>query len=685
MTALPMTRTYARRVRFPLGATALFALLLVGVLLALRPNSTPPTLTQIDTGFLDTLQPITAENAGELTQIAQLGNGRAFDVDWHGDIIAVGGALGVWLYDSTHLTEAPRLLAGQQTLYARRVALTWSQMNPLVAAPDGDAIRVWNAETGEEVGVFSDGDDKHWDVVAISPDGRYVAGGESMLSYEVAQRWALNVWDVETGELVSSQWETEAILNLDFNPTRLYQLAVQSMSRVFVLSAEVTDPQIMAEFDTPDNNLNVGLDFSTNGESLALATETGAVIWNTVTGDIEQEIVLSDDPPPYVTDMAFSVDGAYLALASRNFGVNVWNVLLQSWVHEPHLGRHSFGDVSALVFDTALRSTQIVSIESGSTLRQFAFLSNRTITKQRDFDSPIMHADLNSDNRTVAAGGMDGYINVWDLGTGRTVYALDSRLADLADLVFTPDGSLLAYSGSRSSTSIDAGISLLDAGTGEYVRRLGSSTDYFYRLAFSPDGETLAAYNGFDDAVETWAWAEADDGAAGAVLFDTLVSVDQVDYNTDGSLITVLNSSSDLKSYNAVTGEDQSLFGERIPRVIDFAYSPDGSLIAVGQRLATYESYITVYDTETLAEVTHLRYETNTDLVTNLTFSPDGSLIAAIVDENRLHVWDAATGELLFDHGDSYIFNNRLMFSRDGRLIVTADWDGLIRVWGIPE
>ena len=59
--------------------------------------------------------------------------------------------------------------------------------------------------------------------------------------------------------------------------------------------------------------------------------------------------------------------------------------------------------------------------------------------------------------------------------------------------------------------------------------------------------------------------------------------------------------------------------------------------------------------------------------------------LAAIVDENRLHVWDAATGALLFDHGDEYIFNNQLMFSSDNRMIVTADWDGLIRVWGIPE
>jgi len=684
MTALPMTRTYARRVRFPLGAAALFALLLVGVLLALRPQFTPPTLTQIDTGFLDTLQPITAENAGELTQIAQLGNGRAFDVDWQGDVIAVGGALGVWLYDSTHVTEAPRLLAGQQTMYARRVSLTWSQMNPLVAAPDGSTIRVWNAETGEEVGAFSDGDDKHWDVVAISPDGRYIAGGEGMLGYEIAQRWALRVWEVETGEITFIRNLQNPILNLDFNPLRLYQFAAQTFGGTWVFNAEENDFAGISYPQSPATNLDVGLDYSPNGETLAFGIENGVILWNVETRQVEQEIVVSDDTTPYITDLAFSVDGAYLAIASRNFGVSVWNLLTQSWSYEPQQGG-SFRDVSALVFDTRLPSSQLVSIETGSTLRQFAFLSGRTVTKQRDFTSPIMVADLNADDRTVAVGGMDGYIDVWNLETGREIYSVDSGLANLTDLAFTPNGSVLAYSGRSAAQWNNAGVSFISADTGEDVRRLGSSTDYFYRLAFSPDGETLAAYNGFDDDVETWAWAEANDGAAGTVLFDTPVSIDELGYNADGSLITVTSYNTDLAFYDAATGERQTPFNPPIPRAIDVTYSPDGSRMVVAQRLATYTSYITLYDVEAGAMLFPLQYTTNTDLVSNLTFSPDGSLIAAIVDENRLHVWDAATGALLFDHGDEYILNNQLMFSRDGRMIVTADWDGLIRVWGIPE
>ncbi|MBK9748723.1 MAG: WD40 repeat domain-containing protein [Chloroflexi bacterium] len=702
MTALPMTRTYARRARFPVGAAALFALLLVGVLLALRPTFTPPTLTQIDTGFLNALQPITSENASDLTQIAQLGRGRVFDVDWHGDMIAVGGALGVWLYDSTHLTEAPRLLPAQQTMYARRVALTWSRTNPLVAAPDGDTIRVWNAETGEEVGAFSDGDDKHWDVVAISPDGRYVAGGENMLGYEVTQRWALNVWEVETGEITFIRNLQNPILNLDFNPLRLYQFAAQTFGGTWVFNAEENDFAGISYPQSPATNLDVGLDYSPNGETLAFGTENGVLIWNVETRQVEQEIIINADLTPYVTDVAFSADGAYLAIASRNFGVNLWNVLLQSWITgEPdHLDHEGFQDVSALVFNNALRSSLLASVQLGSTLSVFSFGTGMTLTNQRDFTAPIMRADLNADNRTIAAGGMDGYIDVWNLETGREVYAVNSELANLTDLAFTPDGSLLAYSGrlgriqagvsgerepGRTLVNRRGGVSLLNAETGEYVRRLGDLEDYFYLFAFSPDGETLAAYDGFDNNVKTWNWETADESSAGEALFTSPVSIDRLGYSADGSLITVTSFNNDLAFYDAVTGDQQTPFETPIPRVIDVAYSPDGSRMVVAQRLATYTSYITLHDVEAGAMLFPLQYTTNTDLVTNLTFSPDGALIAAIVDENRVHVWDAATGALLFDHGDEYIPNNQLMFSRDGRMIVTADWDGLIRIWGIPE
>ncbi|MBK8027515.1 MAG: hypothetical protein IPK19_40555 [Chloroflexi bacterium] len=59
--ALPMTRIAARRGPFPIGAAAVLAV------------STPPQLTQIETGFFDSLQPIGVNNADDLVEIARLG------------------------------------------------------------------------------------------------------------------------------------------------------------------------------------------------------------------------------------------------------------------------------------------------------------------------------------------------------------------------------------------------------------------------------------------------------------------------------------------------------------------------------------------------------------------------------------------------------------------------------------
>ncbi|MBK8022811.1 MAG: WD40 repeat domain-containing protein [Chloroflexi bacterium] len=105
-----------------------------------------------------------------------------------------------------------------------------------------------------------------------------------------------------------------------------------------------------------------------------------------------------------------------------------------------------------------------------------------------------------------------------------------------------------------------------------------------------------------------------------------------------------------LRFYETASGEERVELAERFSKPsVAIAFSPDGSRLAVGQKFTDTINHIVVYDFETGAEMTRLLYQTSTNLVNSLTFSPDWTLIAAITDENRLHVWDAATGDLLFD------------------------------------
>jgi WD40 repeat protein len=78
-----------------------------------------------------------------------------------------------------------------------------------------------------------------------------------------------------------------------------------------------------------------------------------------------------------------------------------------------------------------------------------------------------------------------------------------------------------------------------------------------------------------------------------------------------------------------------------------------------------------------------------TDQLRCLAISPDGRILAAggrpqlpaAIEDNAVHLWDMATGRLLFDlrgHGRQI---RSIVFSPDGRRVVTAGDDQFVRIW----
>ncbi len=91
------------------------------------------------------------------------------------------------------------------------------------------------------------------------------------------------------------------------------------------------------------------------------------------------------------------------------------------------------------------------------------------------------------------------------------------------------------------------------------------------------------------------------------------------------------------------------------------AWSPDGSLLAVGTSLGLY-----LFDSSTLEKIW---FSTTGGYTGRVTFSPDGTTIAAA--DTIVHLWDARTGKIIrtldgsFDAGVS-----NLMFSPNGSIII---------------
>lgn len=69
--------------------------------------------------------------------------------------------------------------------------------------------------------------------------------------------------------------------------------------------------------------------------------------------------------------------------------------------------------------------------------------------------------------------------------------------------------------------------------------------------------------------------------------------------------------------------------------------------------------------------------------IDNLEFSPDGSLIAASINNNYVGVWDTNTGKSIRYLTVKHKHIGSLAFSPDGRILATGGDDGTVKLWRI--
>ena len=148
-----------------------------------------------------------------------------------------------------------------------------SSIGSVVFSPDGQTLvcggQVWNSNTGEQLRSLggSYGCDQ---LVAISPDGQILAGGEG---------WNITVWSLKTGE-------------------ELHTLKVASVSESIAIS--------------PD------------GQTLASGNFDGTIkLWNVKTG---KEICTFQGHSDSVESVAISPDGQTLVSGSWDHTIKIWRI-----------------------------------------------------------------------------------------------------------------------------------------------------------------------------------------------------------------------------------------------------------------------------------------------------------------------------------------------------------------------
>ena len=429
--------------------------------------------------------------------------------------------------------------------------------------------------------------------------------------------------------------------------------------------------------------------FSPDGSLLATADYRGTDLWNPRSG---RHVGVLDDGAKLklMNDSEFSPGGKLLAAAGQDGALRIWDVarrtrlfffaghtnplLAVAWSPDGRFVADASGDRTSYVWE-------VEGVEQG-----------QRVAKLVGHDGAVTSVAFSPDGASIRTGSADGTERIWDTRFEQELLPLGSHRGGAVTASFGDRGRLAVSAGADGKARIwdvrtrrllhllvsgrrvtDArltpngrfavtagsnGAALWDARTGARLRMLPVSGAVSV-ARFSPDGHLVVT--GSDGDVQLWrtnggglVWTEEQAGAVADAVFAA-----------DGK--TVATAGRDGANIWSTQGGSRHLF--RSPGgVSDVAFSPDGSLVAA----AGLDGKARLWDAET-GHLIHVLQASKLPL-TEVVFSPDGRLLltTGLGLVNNVQTWDVRTGSLLHSLVGHFGSVSGGAFSPDGRWLVTA-------------
>ncbi|MFC1671688.1 protein kinase [Planctomycetota bacterium] len=236
-------------------------------------------------------------------------------------------------------------------------------------------------------------------------------------------------------------------------------------------------------------------------------------------------------------------------------------------------------------------------------------------------------------------------------------------------VAYSPDGTMLASAGD------DNVVRIWDARTGRPLRVLTGHEKRILSIAFSPDGKRIVS--GSDDTT-----AKVWDAASGECLLTFRKHgeiVSAVAFSRDGEKAASGDVWGTIRIWDPTNGSERMMRGGG-NGIHAIAFSRDGQRLVRGGA----KGDLAVLDAATGKHAHELgRYKSDLSDITSLTFSPDGSLLAASCEANIVRVWNAETYEEIREYRGHSRSVLGAAFSPDGGRIASASGDGTVRIWNV--
>lgn len=712
---------------------AIFCALLIFSLTGCRSESSPQSSTSIATASLPvldipvdmndpsaSLEMLSAANVQRITPIARAGEGTFGDhlvVSPLGDVLAAATAGGVLLVDAA---------TGQR----RSFLPASSSVESLAFSPDGQQLATIHREPGQEVFTTGElagqpvnhpvftlydlqtgkvryslnlagrdcGQYAAWDL-AFAPDGKTLIFRDFYSQIGHSRTDHLCLLSISDGALLRSipielPWQSVSPVLFTPDGKQLVLPVVESSTEGSPLPTtrvnfyDGTTGTLLREID--GQGLVHDLALSPDGSILALADQRGARLLSVQDGTLLGHI---GEHNREVFAVAFSPDGAALALGSLDGTVSTWSVkddqlMWQTETSTPYLP-WNIDDVVAEIWDLefspngstlfALAPSHLM--DAAGQIQALDITDGQKLYQVNGY-TPYSVPGLSPDKKRAAFGGyVDGQVQVWSLTENRPILHLIGHTGLVTRAVFSPDGKILA------SASLDGTIRIWSSADGSSIRTLTGHTGPVRAIQFSPDGSQIASL-GDDATLRLW---NVGDGQLHRVYNTQTTNwlANAITYAPDGQKVMLAygcpyvnacqaNGAGDLRQIDLNTGQIET----RIP------YSVYTISLATDQAHFAIEGAQTIQSGELAGGQLSIQRTYTSPLgngaLIGAGISPDGQLFFS-GNAFGLHVWNASSGEMLaLCKGTSLPYGN-ILVTPDQKMLFIAGPDGLASLWGVPS